>query len=104
VARISREPGPHNFVPALAFYALGRRDDSDRALQNLIRLHAEDGAYDVAEVYAFRGEIDRAVSWLDRAYSQHDTDLTKMKGDPLLKNLTGDPRYKAFFRKTNLPE
>jgi hypothetical protein len=26
-----------------------------------------------------------------------------MKGDPLLKNLEGDPRYRAFLRKIKLP-
>lgn len=33
-----------------------------------------------------------------------DLDLCFIKGDPLLKNLEGDPRYKAFLRKLNLPE
>jgi TolB-like protein len=31
-------------------------------------------------------------------------DLYLIKGDPLLKNLEGDARYKAFLRKMNLPE
>jgi serine/threonine-protein kinase len=55
-------------------------------------------------VYAFRGEKDRAFEWLDRAFDLRDEDLYVIKGDPLLKNLEGDPRYKAFLRKMNLPE
>jgi hypothetical protein len=27
-----------------------------------------------------------------------------VKGDPLFKNLEGDPRYKVFLKKMNLPE
>jgi hypothetical protein len=27
-----------------------------------------------------------------------------IKDDPLFKNLEGDPRYKTFLRKMNLPE
>jgi len=27
-----------------------------------------------------------------------------LKGHPFLKKLEGDPRYKAFLRKMNLPE
>jgi hypothetical protein len=30
--------------------------------------------------------------------------LYLIKGDPFFKNLDGDPRYKAFLRKMNLPE
>jgi serine/threonine-protein kinase len=55
-------------------------------------------------VYAFRGEKERAFEWLERAYEARDEDLFFIKGDPLLKNLEGDPRFKAFLRKMNLPE
>ena len=58
----------------------------------------------VAEAYAFRGQPDEAMHWLERAYAQKDLGLFIVKGDPLLKNLVGDARYKAFLRKMNLPE
>jgi TolB-like protein/tetratricopeptide (TPR) repeat protein len=101
--RISQKPGP-DYDSAVVFYASGRTSDSDRALQNLIRLRAEDDSMSIAEVYAFRGENDRAFAWLDRAYSQHDIQLVYIQGEPLLKNLTRDPRYKAFLQKMKLPE
>jgi tetratricopeptide (TPR) repeat protein len=103
LARIAQEPGPHYYVRALAFNALGRRGDSDQALHNLIRLRAE-AAMDIAEVYAFRGENDQAFAWLDRSYVQHEKAMMDIKGDPLLNDLRGDPRYKAFLQKMNLPE
>jgi hypothetical protein len=49
------------------------------------------------------GSVDRAFEWLDRAYEAKDHSFC-FKGDPLLKNLEGDPRYKAFLKKPNLPE
>jgi len=61
-------------------------------------------ASEIARVYAFRGEKDRAFEWLNRAYEARDEDLYFIKGDPLFKNLEGDPRYKAYLRKMNLPE
>jgi hypothetical protein len=97
-------PGPHNYVPALAYYALGRRADSDQSLYSLIGLHAADDAFGIAQVYALRGENDRAFEWLDRAYVQHEKALMDIKGDPLIEKLTADPRYKVFLRKMNLPE
>jgi len=42
--------------------------------------------------------------WLDRAYLQRESGLYWLKGDTLLRNLEGDPRYKAFLRRMNLPE
>jgi hypothetical protein len=54
--------------------------------------------------YAFRGESDKAMMWLDRAYVQKDPGLYSVKGEPPLKKMEGDPRFKAFLRKMNLPE
>ena len=63
-----------------------------------------DFPYTSATIYAFRGESDEAFKCLDRAYAQKDARLPFIKGEVLLKNLEGDPRYKAFLKKMNLPE
>jgi adenylate cyclase len=92
---------------ARVYYAMGRRAESDAALARLIHRHSQDGAYSIANVYAYRNELDRAFSWLDRAYSQRDSGLTNTKSaqiDPLLKNFARDPRFASFLRKMNLPE
>ncbi|MFZ2507924.1 MAG: tetratricopeptide repeat protein, partial [Steroidobacteraceae bacterium] len=86
------------------YYALGRQADSDAALAWLTREHASDGAYGIARAHAFRGEVDDAFRWLDRAFEQRDPHLHRIKGDPMLKRLEGDPRYQAFLRKMKLPE
>jgi tetratricopeptide (TPR) repeat protein len=89
---------------AMALFASGRRTESDAQLAAAIRQDGADWASGIARVYAFRGEKDRAFEWLDKAYEARDEDLYFIKGDPLLKNLEGDPRYKAFLKKMNLPE
>jgi len=68
----------------------------------LAKYHAV-GAYQIAEVYAFRNQSDEAFEWLDRAYVQRDSGLIGTKVDSLLKNLHGDPRYTSFLKKLNLP-
>lgn len=73
-------------------------------LAEAIRHNGHSWPSEIARVYAFRGEKDRAFEWLDRAYDVRDQDLYFIKGDPLLKKLEADPRYKAFLRKMNLPE
>ena len=88
----------------LVFHALGRHRESDGALAALKSKYAEDSAYQIAEVHAFRGEADLAFEWLERAYAQRDNGLTSIKSDRLLRGLAGDPRYKAFLKKLKLPE
>jgi Flp pilus assembly protein TadD len=89
---------------AVIYYALGRKTDSAAQLATLTREHASDDAFEIAEVHAYRGEVDEAFRWLDRAYAQKDPSLYLVKGDRLLKNLEPDPRYKAFLRKMKLGE
>jgi tetratricopeptide (TPR) repeat protein len=89
---------------ALAYSALHRSKEADAALADLQAEHANDQAMIIAEVYAYRGQANQAFEWLDRAYAQKDNNLAVMKGDPLLKTLETDPRYKGFLRKMNLPD
>jgi tetratricopeptide (TPR) repeat protein len=89
---------------AMVYSATGRKAESDGQLAAAIHQNGDSWASEIARVYAFRGEKDRAFEWLDRAYKARDEDLYFARSDPLLKNLESDPRYKVFFRKMNLPE
>jgi len=89
---------------AMAFHAMKRNAESDAALARVTKAYGGHRAYTIAEVLAYRGEIDRSFTWLERAYRQKDVDLYRIKGDPLLRNLEADVRYQAFLRKMNLPE
>jgi TolB-like protein/Tfp pilus assembly protein PilF len=89
---------------AIVYYALGRKAEADAALARMLKEQADGNAFGIAEVYAFRAQSDDAMHWLERAYAQKDTYLYSIKSDALLENLKGDPRYKAFLRKMNLPE
>jgi hypothetical protein len=77
---------------------------SRRILEQFITEHGKDNACMIARVYAWRGEKDQALEWLERAYVQRDTSLTWVKIDPRFRSLRGDARYKALLRKMNLPE
>ena len=91
------------FLYPIAYYALGRKKESDAALSEFVTKYHADGAYQIAEVYAFRNQSDEAIEWLGRAYAQRDGGLIESKVDPLLKNLHNDPRFAAFLTKLNLP-
>jgi TolB-like protein/Flp pilus assembly protein TadD len=89
---------------AMAYFALRRKADSDIALAQMLSDQAKLNPFYIAQVYAFRGESDEAFKWLDRAYEQKDVSLSHIKGDVPFKTLEGDPRYKTFLKKMNLPE
>ncbi len=96
--------GPwRTFLYPMAYYALGRKKESDTALNELIAQYHEGGAYQIAQVYAFRNQFDEAFEWLDRAYAQRDSGLVGTNVDPLLKSLHSDPRYAALLKKLKLP-
>ncbi len=88
---------------ALAEHTLGNAEASQQALDKLIATAAADAAYQIVEVYAWRGDKDKAFEWLERAYRQHDGGLTAIKTDLLLASLRSDPRYVAMLQKLNLP-
>ena len=87
---------------ALAEHTLGDAKASQQALDQLIATSARIAAYQIAQVYAWRGEKDKAFEWLERAYRQQDGGLIGIKSDPLLASLRPDRRYVAMLRKLNL--
>jgi TolB-like protein len=89
---------------AIVQYSLHHPQESQQALDELIKTQAADMAYQIAEIYAWRGEKDQAFTWLDRAFVQHDGGLVALKLDMLMASLRTDPRYGALLRRMNLPE
>ena len=51
-----------------------------------------------------RRQADQSFKFFDKAYAQKYSNLYLVKGDPILKNLAGNARYKALLRKMKLPE
>jgi TolB-like protein/DNA-binding winged helix-turn-helix (wHTH) protein/Tfp pilus assembly protein PilF len=86
----------------IALQAAGRQSKADEALNVLIAKYADSDAYFVAMTYAYRGNRDLALQWLERAYAQKDTSLVEIVGEPLFKNLATDPRFNTFLRKMKL--
>ena len=88
---------------SLVYHTLGRRADADSAL-GLLKKNYADECFTIAKAHAWRGENDLAFDWLDRTYARREPGLADIKLSPYFQRLAGDPRYKAFLRKMNLPE
>jgi TolB-like protein/DNA-binding winged helix-turn-helix (wHTH) protein/Tfp pilus assembly protein PilF len=105
LAEIEKEPTDWEKLTdqALIYHALGREQDSNAALTQLIAKHGADSAYQIAEVYAYRGEPGKSFEWLERGYKQRDAGLPDIKIDPLFNNLRHDPRYAELLKRMRLP-
>jgi TolB-like protein/Tfp pilus assembly protein PilF len=109
LAEVEKESDPEyrTYARARTYILIGRRANADAALAEFEKTLAADWAYEIAALHALRGEPDQAFLWLDRAYQQRNTGLIatpSIKIDPDMKNLHGDPRWKAFLHKIKLPE
>jgi serine/threonine protein kinase/tetratricopeptide (TPR) repeat protein len=87
---------------AMTEHSLGHATESRQALDQLIAKNGQAWAYQIAEVYAWRGERDQAFEWLQRGYDRHDGGLSNIKIDPLLFGLHRDARFGAMLKKMKL--
>jgi TolB-like protein len=107
LAELNRVTDPHlreQCGCAIVYDALGRKGEADAELAFMEQKLANDQAYSIAQVYANRGDLDRAFKWFDRAYQQRDSDLLWAKVDPLLKNVQTDRRFSLLLRKIGLSD
>jgi len=81
----------------LAYHALGQVAESDAALVEIIESLEHEAAYNIAYLFAFRGESDRAFEWLDKAVQYNDPGLQDIPVQPLFSNVHSDPRWLPFL-------
>jgi TolB-like protein len=103
-AQLEPDEGYRRFELAVAQYVVGDREAADVALANLLAKAREGFAYQIAEVYAVRGEKDKAFEWLQVSFDDRDAGMLGLLVDPLLRGLRDDPRYKNLLAKLGLPE
>ncbi len=102
-AQLEPNEGYRRFELALAHYARGERRAADEALAELIAKDRGFLAYQIAEVYAWRGETDKAFEWLQVSLDNHDTGTLSLFINPFMRGLRHDARYKSLLAKIGLP-
>ncbi|MEN8183412.1 MAG: tetratricopeptide repeat protein [Myxococcota bacterium] len=84
---------------AMVHHALGQRAESDAAVAELIENYEQRAPYNIAYVLAYRGEVDRAFEWLEKAVEYNDSGLSLTHGDRRFDNIRGDPRWLPFLER-----
>jgi tetratricopeptide (TPR) repeat protein len=82
----------------------GQTARAHRALDELLQLNRT-RAVDpmiIASAYLGVGDKDQALAWMERAYSQHSTELVSLKVNPGFDPLRSDPRFQDLLRRMGL--
>jgi TolB-like protein/Flp pilus assembly protein TadD len=97
-------PGPwRDIAVAMALQIGTDRAAADKALETLIRDDAGTSAYQIAQIYALRGDADRTFDWLGRARNNRDSGIGYLLYDPFILRFRHDPRLTAFCHAVGLP-
>jgi tetratricopeptide (TPR) repeat protein len=102
-AQKSEDPFWRDFSLIPSLWSANRKKESETLLQKFIKDYSALGPYQISEIYAGRGEKEKAFEWLDKAYAQHDPGLIGLKFSLSWRTLKSDERYKAMLKKLNLP-
>ena len=86
-----------NLAFAMIHHTLGHPAESDAALATLTKDFGWTAAWQIAEVHAYRGEVDAAFDWLERAYVQRDPGAVQAQTDAFMRPLHSDPRWPAYL-------
>ena len=98
---------PHALAVLGSTYALtGRRPESLKVLAELKELSQRRylSPANIARVYASLGENEQALTWLEKAYSERSSWMTRIHlWGPELGNLRADTRFQDLLRRMNFP-
>src|SRR5262245_23824220 len=103
-AQLEPNESYRRFELALAYHVRREYTKADAALAELIDKDRNVLAYQIAEVYAWRGETDKAFEWLQISFDNHDTGLLSVNVEPLTRRLRPDPRLGELVKKIGLPK
>lgn len=89
---------------ATVYHALGRADEAKACLDELIDTHRESWSIQIAMVYGYMGEVDKAFEWIERSIVARDSGVPLIKVGPFMKSLHDDPRWPVLLRKIGMAD
>ena len=90
----------------IAYAKAGRRQDAERIVERFRDIAKTQYvmSYHIALIYSVLGDKDKALAELETSVSERDYLLPRIKVEPFLDPLRGDPRFDAIVRRLNFPE
>lgn len=109
LATIEKSLGSDMPVSTAACYAYAKTGQRDKALAVIEQLKEKEKTkyvqnYWFAISYAALGDKDNAFAELEKAYKNHDWFMQRIKVDPFMDPLRGDPRFDELVKRMKFPE
>jgi serine/threonine-protein kinase len=77
----------------------GRKEQALDAIRAIRKRYGDGAFYQEGEIYAQLGERDKAIEALETAWTNRDTGLASMQGDPFLDPVRNDPRFRTIAKR-----
>jgi len=100
-----RDPGV--LATAASIYGLeGRKNEAEKLIDEAREMARDQyvSGFFFAVAYVGLGQKDQAVTWLERAYEEHDRWMVYIASYPGLDRLHSEPRFQALLRRMNFPQ
>jgi tetratricopeptide (TPR) repeat protein len=85
----------------IASYKTGKKNESSAFLNELtsrgIKHNHGSPSYFAAEVYTAMDQKDKALQYLQKAFTDHEVEMVWLKVDPLFFSLRNDPRFQNLL-------
>jgi TolB-like protein/DNA-binding winged helix-turn-helix (wHTH) protein/cytochrome c-type biogenesis protein CcmH/NrfG len=84
----------------------GRNDEAEALIKELKETarHRYVSGFFFAEAYVGLGQRNQAITWLERAYEEHDQWMVFANSYPGLDRLRSEPRFQALMHRMNFPQ
>jgi TolB-like protein/cytochrome c-type biogenesis protein CcmH/NrfG len=103
----SESRGSYSLAVLASIYGLqGRNDEAEALIKELketARHRYVSGVF-FAEAYVGLGQRNQAITWLERAYEEHDQWMVFANCYPGLDRLRSEPRFQALMHRMNFPQ
>src|SRR5262249_30332184 len=105
---LQEDPARLNLTSACLGLAYAKTDQREKALDVIAKV--KEGAkeryvmaYWIVAQYGAFGDKDAAFAELETAFQNHDWFLNRLKIDPFMDPLRGDPRFDEMVKRLGLP-
>ena len=97
---------PYALATLAGIYGLqGRKHEAEELIDELKETarHQYVSGWFFAAAYIGLGQKDQAITWLERAYEEHDQWMVYVASNPGLDPLHSEPRFQSLLRRMNFP-
>jgi serine/threonine-protein kinase len=88
----------------LIYAMAGKKAEAYKVIDELLSQQRHVLPLDIAMIYAYLGENDKAFIWLEKAYDERAGWLIELKVEPAWGKIRSDSRFQDLMRRIGLPQ